>query len=649
MLPLLFSITLIFTPPLFAQPVDPKSNKHAGRLEALIPIIEQQQKKLENKEISKEQHAKFIGETKKEIEQIAEQNQDNVSVQTSAGRALRQTGDKTAALSHFDQAVALSPKDPWPRINRALSYFEMGDYPKAAADAAQALKSNPKDQGAYFVYQLSKGRAAINPDQIADLGKIIKPLATSGIGAANLNASNKYSRENFLKFAERLDRADAALKNKNYAQAFEDATWALIEYPDNPRALMQRILAAMGRGDFAEAAADADRGLKLRPAAWQFRLERALALNEAGRPAQARQDAEAVIGLKPDNAEAWLVKATARQKLGDEPASFLADFKRAAELNSAYQPLYAEALSRMRRGERQGDSSGVPSNGNEPRFGRLWITGLAGAAAFAGLIMLYIAMRSGEKSALGGRFKLEQRIGQGGMGTVWKARDTQLDRWVAVKIINERLKASPEESRRFITEAKTVAALKHPNIVSIYDAFLENGETYLVFELVQGETLKEKIARASPLDPAQCLSLTKPIAQALDYAHGRGIIHRDIKPSNIMLEDGQVKIMDFGIARLTLNKEGLTRTGLAMGTPGYMPPEQADGEISRESDFYALGVVVYEMLTGELPFAQMGNACFEKIPQPKLRDFFRRALELDRLKRFHSGSEFFNSLERSFS
>ena len=204
---------------------------------------------------------------------------------------------------------------------------------------------------------------------------------------------------------------------------------------------------------------------------------------------------------------------------------------------------------------------------------------------------------------LGGRYELLEKIGGGGMATVYKARDTLLQRVVAVKILRNQFVSDPEFVRRFRREAQNAASLSHPNIVAIYDVGEDHDDHYIVMEYVAGRTLKDIIKEHAPLPVSQALAIAAQIGRALEHAHRHRIIHRDIKPHNILITaDGRAKVTDFGIARAATTST-LTHSGTIMGSVHYISPEQANGEAAGEkSDIYALGVVLYEMLTGQVPF-----------------------------------------------
>jgi eukaryotic-like serine/threonine-protein kinase len=206
-------------------------------------------------------------------------------------------------------------------------------------------------------------------------------------------------------------------------------------------------------------------------------------------------------------------------------------------------------------------------------------------------------------TTLNGRYKLEARIGAGGMSTVYRALDETLQRQVAIKLMNREVASDSDQLERFRREARAVAQLSHPHIVGVIDAGEDEQRPYIVFEYVEGETLKERIRRLGRLPIAEAVAYAIEIARALGTAHARHIVHRDVKPQNVLIDDeGSAKVTDFGIAR-TLDEEGLTADGRVLGTTDYVSPEQALGQpVTGQSDLYSLGIVLYEMLTGEVPF-----------------------------------------------
>ncbi|MFN7134201.1 MAG: serine/threonine-protein kinase, partial [Myxococcales bacterium] len=203
------------------------------------------------------------------------------------------------------------------------------------------------------------------------------------------------------------------------------------------------------------------------------------------------------------------------------------------------------------------------------------------------------------------RYAVESELGRGGMGVVYRALDANLGRQVALKVLEGAAGANPKLREYFLREARAIAQLVHPNIVTLFDAGLEGNSPYLVMELVDGEDLRTRLAR--PITLHELLTLLCGIARALEYAHGRRIVHRDVKPENILVSrDGTGKLMDFGVAYLG-NERRDGRHATIIGTPAYMAPEQIKGEgLGGHTDVYALGVVMFECLTGQPPFAPDG-------------------------------------------
>jgi serine/threonine protein kinase len=204
---------------------------------------------------------------------------------------------------------------------------------------------------------------------------------------------------------------------------------------------------------------------------------------------------------------------------------------------------------------------------------------------------------------IAGRYELEKLVGSGGMSNVFRAHDRLLERTVALKILHEQYTRDEDYVERFRREARAVAQLAHPNIVTVIDRGEQEGRQFIVFEYVDGENVKELLNRG-PLEAREAIRLALQVARALSFAHERGLVHRDVKPQNVLLnEDGQAKVTDFGIAR-SLDVHGVTQTGTVLGTSDYIAPEQARGQkVDPKTDIYSLGVVLYELLSGEVPFS----------------------------------------------
>ena len=266
----------------------------------------------------------------------------------------------------------------------------------------------------------------------------------------------------------------------------------------------------------------------------------------------------------------------------------------------------------------------------------------------------------GPETVIDGRYRIERRIGSGGMADVYLASDLQLDRQVAVKILHRRFAQDPEFVERFRREASNAAGLQHQHIVSVYDRGEWDGTYYIAMEYLQGRSLKQIIQDYGPLDPALASDLASQILRAERFAHRRGVVHRDIKPHNVIVDDdGLATVTDFGIARA--GASDMTQTGSIMGTAQYLSPEQAQGlPVGPESDLYSTGVVLYEMATGRLPFdgesavaiamKQVGEqppaprAVNPAIP-PALEAVILKSLEKDPARRFASADDFIAALD----
>jgi eukaryotic-like serine/threonine-protein kinase len=258
-----------------------------------------------------------------------------------------------------------------------------------------------------------------------------------------------------------------------------------------------------------------------------------------------------------------------------------------------------------------------------------------------------------------GKYELLAKIGKGGMGVVYRGRDTVLNRFVAVKMLVSDIDVSEETRERFFREARSAGQLAHRNIITIYDFGEEAGRAYIVMELLNGESLTSVLARPERLPLEQQVEVMARICEGLAFAHARGIVHRDVKPANLFLTtDGQIKVLDFGVARIASSK--LTRSGLIVGTPDYMSPEQVMGKVvDQRSDVFSAGAVFYQLLSGRKPFGakslptilnkvmgEQPQALTEAEAPTELTAIVMKALEKDPAKRYQRMVDMLASLTR---
>lgn len=546
----------------------------------------------------------------------------------AAGAVAIQSGDYKKGLEYANRAVALAEgKTDDPKAlaaalrTRATGALWSGDYPKAAEDAQRVLKSFPDDKAARSIYEMSKGRTKTGVVAVATTQS--RPLATALVESSLLEHP-------LLQQAGRR-AGDRATANKQAAEAMR-----LINMGDGAAALkaadatvaadptladgyMMRGLAYMILKEFSTALREFTKAIDLwsaqgnkgaLPVAYANRAEAGLGLKDYP---NALRDAEKSVSGDPKLGMGYFERARANEGLGEKGEKILADFKRAAELAPDYTAAYAAARSRL-----SDDAPAAPLE----KPSRDWLRGVLIGASTLLVLLIGVVWRlsrrdgpqahigfAGDRKELDSQYDIVSPLGEGGMGMVYKGWDKVLKRPVAVKKLRNELQTNQRERDRFLREAELVASLHHPHIVDIYTIIKDSSDTYLVFEYVSGMTLHD-LLNESPgrrLPPAKALEILRQICEAVDHAHARHVIHRDMKPSNVMLADGGwVKVMDFGIARQVMDSL-LTTTNTIVGTPVYMAPEQAMGAVVKESDVFALGVTLYELLTGALPFKGPGE------------------------------------------
>lgn len=352
--------------------------------------------------------------------------------------------------------------------------------------------------------------------------------------------------------------------------------------------------------------------------------------------------------VSPENIETYYQMALAQEK-DNSPEAALATYEKILVADYHYKDVGTRVQSVRRQIQSRRQASQRTSGGFTPSGG-------AGRVGAYDETMYGAAPSQAEQQSR--RYEVLDELGRGGMGIVYKARDQMLDRTVALKVLPPAVRAYPQALENFMREAKSAAALNHPNIVTVYDVGEEAGETYISMEYVEGRTIKELLVSDERLPHKAALVIAGQVCKALQYAHENRVIHRDIKPSNIMwTEKKQVKLMDFGLAKI-LNEVTNQSTRVA-GTPFYMSPEQTKGEgIDYRTDLYSLGVTLFEMLTGTLPFPE-GDIAYHHVhtPAPSMRekvpelpasfdDVVLTLLQKNKEDRYQSAQEVFDALKR---
>ncbi len=579
------------------------------------------------------------------LDRLIENGTPNPDAYLLRGEARRLSGDWQGAFADAQKALALGAEHPYAGELLGASRMQLERLGLAPARAA-APKRPEFDRPAEAA---AKDAGAFGPG--ATPAMLATPVTMPGRGEPLLAA------------------AEGKLRMRDYKGALFDLSRLLSRNPRDVRTLAMRARALNWGRNPQAAFHDAEEALKLQPDDPEALRERGYALLQLGQPAEALRDLNRAIRLDPKSALGYLYRAMALDRL-DQHEAALRDYRRAAELDPGLRSFYDEAAG--------GAGRPAAPAGHAPA--RLWFWGAAGLIALvflaAGLLPAWrksagqttarretVPQEPGPAAAqtlvpgavLAGTYRVGRVLGRGGMGVVYEAQDLVLDRRVAIKQLRTP-EGAAEELDRLLREARVVAALRHPNLAQIHTVIEEGGRLYLVFEHVAGTPLDKLLEERGPLSPGALSALLGGVCAALDYAHGQRVIHRDLKPANVMLaEDGGARVMDFGIAHRARADSGQTQTA-AWGTPPYMAPEQEAGTVSRESDLFALGVMAYELLTGDRPFS--GRVYGEKLSgrfpaasqrapglPPGIDAFFSRALHPDPAQRFHTGAEFLSGYQ----
>ncbi|MDD5627974.1 MAG: protein kinase [Elusimicrobia bacterium] len=562
----------------------------------------------------------------------------NLSLAKNILSGMPQTPDVKSALSLIDAYNRSGAAGDPSALNSAFATAGLRPEP-AAAKKAQAAQ-----------------RAAVPPGQLADPAG----QAPVSIVIPDPGPQAKRPAQGVPIFMGGSEVGEEGLTDLERARMTLLRTDQLLEQnPNDVQARTDRAEALNILGDYDAAAEEATKALQLDPTSIKALNARAYANNKRGQYAFALQDADLVVKLAPGNAMGHLNRAIALEGLGrwDEA---LREYELAASLDPAMRALLRDAQARH--------SARAPAGSARAELASrplVW----AGVALLlaAGLPLgLWLRSRAGRLgpaparevdvgSVIGGSYRIDRLIGEGGMGKVFEGFDATIRRKVAVKMMRPELRRELGDAQ-ILDEARLVALARHPNIVEIFAVLQEAGEIFLVFEFVAGRPLYAILQAKGRLPLAETAHILGQVAAGLDLAHAKRVIHRDLKPANVVISnEGVAKLMDFGIAHRS-SAQATRESSQAGGTLPYMAPEQHQGLVCRESDLYALGVMAYELLTGSRPFdgpdllelkqkASFPPASGRAPGLPPLIDgVLSRALAADPGARFHSGKEFIDAL-----
>ena len=582
--------------------------------------------------------------------------QHQPSVVASRAKAMAASGDTDAAYAFAQQELARNPDD-----KELRSFVEI-------QTRSRSTTITIKERARQLLAQM-RG----DPGEPTPPGAAIQasPLAFGAPSPARMPSPDRLAALNatgpeFRLSGGLVQQAVTKFRIGDLPGAEALLTKHIEEKPQDPMALRHRALVRREMRHFEPSAEDARRALELAPKDSRARRVLLDDLVDLGRSDEALALADRALKDDPRDAQTLAARARVWESLG-KPEQSLADLKAAALLDDQFDAAYQDAHARA--------SGASPSQ--RPRSGVVWL-GAVGTALFffsfalfrkRGETSIRLALRAEDHDLLvrGARpdavpkgFQVLRTLGQGGMGIVYEAMDVALQRPVALKKLRAEIADNARERGRFLKEARTVAALKHPNIVAIHSIHEDEGGLFLVFEKVAGETLHDRLGRG-PLPPAEAVAVLRQVAQALDYAHSQGVIHQDLKPANVMVSGDHAMVMDFGIARRVAETLSALSKVEVVGTPAYMAPEQElGGRVGPAADVFALGACAYELLAGRAPFPS-GNMMmkaqksFRPVSEltpglpPAVDAVLTRALEPEPGARWPSASSFAEALARSLS
>ncbi len=604
-------------------------------------------------------------------------------VVTETARQYMKEGDQKQASAAVEQVLARDKGNPEALGLRAYQRAGEGRIDEAAKDADAALSRDANNELAQRIKayaESTKRHIVAKPLPSLDFGakRDLGGLGGGIIGRADAGlqeaSGSKAAPSGVMTPTAMLSQslaesARGKLRMGDPTGALLDVTRAVAADKTNVRALALSAAISNRLKNYEAAKISADEALRLKPEDADALLERGYAQVQLGNYQLGLADVEKALSVGGESGLGRFYRAMALEKLG-RVAEAVADYKAAAVLDLVLKPLVDEALARLAGGSATAQSP----RSRLPGLSVLVLLGLP-AAAFILAGLRRVARGGGitpppaaspdsqppassgtlaPGTMLAGTYRIERELARGGIGIVYQATDVTLKRTVAIKNLNKAAYESALVREKFLKEAQLAAKLSHPNLAQIFSV-VGDGELYLVFEFVKGETLHERLRRKIKLPLAEIKQIMSEVAGAVDYAHSQNIIHRDLKPANIMMTaDGHYKVLDFGIAHETHGGDATVTQ--AWGTPPYMAPEQEMGTVRKESDLYALGVMIYELVVGQRPFS--GAGMLEKklkgefIPIKRanpdasaaLQPFFAKVLNADPAQRYPSAKEMYRAL-----
>ena len=625
-------------------------------------------------------------------------------VQSAVAQYYNELKQYDLAATAASDAINLDPGNPDSYKARALARVSLQDRKGAIEDIRKAMEMDPQDESAKILSALVDSKKELTGLKSlasleemrketggADVSGSVKTDASGGSEAGQSGAASDAGSQppDYSRSSVYLKTASSKNQLGDYEAALKYAALSIEKNPSNLEAYLERANAQNFLGHYDEAVKDTTYVIEHDPSNAQALNMRAWALNRKGLSKDAETDANKAIGLNPEFADAWYNRALAYEKQGNYK-QMLEDYRQAAFLNSAYGARFQDAVAQYssqvadftysKGAEYAGReiamaSAAKPGSGMKRFIVLLLFTLTGGVLVAMGLLHIVTSAKDkagaeGKQTHPGelspsifyegvatGKYKIERKIGAGGMGVVYEAVDQSLGRTVAIKKMNEEIKVNEREKQRFLEEARTVALLHHPNIVEIHTIFEEDGNIYMVFEYVDGGTLDTILSKEVQMPFDKARKIFDEAAKALSYAHSKNVVHRDLKLSNIMITaEGETKVMDFGLARHAQESLARISSREVVGSPAYMPPEQDLGVSSKESDIYSLGVCLYEALTGVLPFNgpdfhyqkerelyQPASSCVPGLPRA-VDDLIAKALSPDPGDRFKTADEFRQAL-----